>query len=133
MPQIGIVGIRIAVDARIVVGMVAAREHARRRVIQVDPLVGTVERIVAVTVTASLDDGCELLGRDVRNQALPRDVRDIVRILAARLEHTVVDRLLQGRLACFPSDENARDRVGVVCLKLRKQTTVEVISLLTLR
>ena len=100
MREIGIVGIGVAVDARIVLGIVAAREHARRRIVGIDALVRALERRRLRTRrrrAAGRDQRVALLRRDVRHEVLPRDVRDVVRVLAARLELAALDRTSRAR------------------------------------
>src|SRR5262249_11403610 len=85
-PQLGIVGIRVAMDARIVLWIVTAREHARRRIVAIDALVWAFEVLVVVVIVvrgaAGSDDRSPALLGHVGHEIVTRDVSDVVRVLA---------------------------------------------------
>jgi hypothetical protein len=86
-------GVGVAMGAGIVLGVVAAREHARRRILRIGAPVEALEVAGGLAVLgirgtladepAGLDQRGGPLRRRAGDQPLARDVRDVVRVLAA--------------------------------------------------
>ena len=96
--QLGIVGIGVAMDrARIVVWIVTAGEHTGRPIVGIDAFVRAFEIVFRVArfvadQAAGGDQGFAALGRRVRYEIVTREVGDVVRVFAARLELAGFDR-----------------------------------------
>src|SRR5262249_32369168 len=107
-PDRRIVGVGVAVDARIVLGIVAAREDAGGRIVGIGALVDALEIAGGLALVgvgggtpdepAGLGERGGPRGRDAGHEALSREVGDVVGVLAARLEGALLDRLLEGAL-----------------------------------
>jgi len=95
----GVVGIGVAVEAGIVVGVVAAGEDAGRGIVGVGTFVEAFEIVGGgFEGAAGFDEAGEALGVGVGDEGLAGDVGDVVGVFAAGFEGAGFDGLLEGAL-----------------------------------